>query len=84
VAHRGIGTDDGHALAGFGVAVGGVAFASGAGCVAGIVVLPAAIGLTVTFGCVVFTVLGVQIARREGGRTLQASPNLTAPAVAAG
>jgi len=29
-------------------------------------VLPAAIGLTVTFGCVVFAAYGVQIARHEG------------------
>jgi hypothetical protein len=70
-------------LAAFGVAVGVVAFASGAGYVAGVVVLPAAIGLTVTFGCVVFTVLGVQIARREGGRSLATGPSLAAPAVAA-
>jgi hypothetical protein len=72
------------ALAAFGVAVGVIAFASGAGYVAGIVVLPAAIGLTVTFGCVVFTVLGVQIARRESARALGTSPNLAASAVAAG
>jgi hypothetical protein len=72
------------ALAGFGAAVGVVAFASGAGYVAGIVVLPAAIGLSVTFGCVVFAVLGVQIARREGARALRSSPSLTASAVAAG
>jgi len=72
------------ALAAFGVAVGVVAFASGAGYVAGIVVLPAAIGLTVTLGCVVFTVLGVQIARREGGRSLRTSPSLAASPVAAG
>jgi len=71
------------ALAAFGVVVGVVAFASGAGYVAGVVVLPAAIGLTVTFGCVVFTVLGVQIARREGGRALATGPSLAAPAVAA-
>jgi len=72
------------ALAAFGVAVGVVAFASGAGYVAGIVVLPAAIGLTVTSGCVVFAVLGVQIARRESGRALRTSPSLAASAVAAG
>jgi hypothetical protein len=72
------------ALAAFGAAVGVVAFASGAGYVAGIVVLPAAIGLTVTLGCVVFTVLGVQIARREGGRAPRTSPSLAASPVAAG
>jgi hypothetical protein len=72
------------ALAGFGMAVGVVAFASGAGYVAGIVVLPAAIGLTVTLGCVVFTVLGVQIARRESRRALRTSPSLAASPVAAG
>ena len=56
------------ALASFGIAVGVVAVLSGAGYVLGILVLPAAIGLTVTFGCVVFTAFGIQIARYEGGR----------------
>jgi hypothetical protein len=53
-------------LALFGIAVGVVAFASGAGYVLGVLVLPAAIGLTVTLGCVVFAAYGVQIARHEG------------------
>lgn len=71
------------ALAAFGIVVGVVAVVSGAGYVAGIVVLPAAIGLTVTFGCVVFAVLGVQLARRESGRALRArTPSLAASAVA--
>ena len=54
------------AIALFGIAVGVVALASGAGYVLGVFVLPAAIGLTVTFGCVVFAAYGVQIARHEG------------------
>ena len=56
------------ALASFGLAVAVVALASGVGYVLGILVVPAAIGLTVTFGCVVFAAYGVQIARHEGGR----------------
>ena len=56
------------ALASFGLAVAAVALASGVGYVLGILVVPAAIGLTVTFGCVVFAAYGVQIARHEGGR----------------
>ena len=56
------------ALAVFGIAVGAVALLSGAGYVLGILVLPAAIGLTVTLGCVVFAAYGVQIARRERGQ----------------
>jgi len=72
------------ALAAFGIVVGIVALASGAGYVAGMFILPAAIGLTVTFGCIVFAVLGVQIARRESSRALRArtTPNLAASAVA--
>jgi hypothetical protein len=66
-------------LAVFGIAVGVVALVSGAGYVGGILILPAAIGLTVTFGCVVFAVLGVQIARRESARALRAR---TAPTLA--
>ena len=56
------------ALASFGLTVAAVALASGVGYVLGILVVPAAIGLTVTFGCVVFAAYGVQIARHEGGR----------------
>ncbi len=56
----------------FGIAVGGVALASGLGYVTGAVVLPPAIGLTVTLGCAVFAALGVQIARREGGAVARA------------
>ncbi len=56
------------ALASFGLAVGAVALASGAGYVLDVLVVPAAIGLTVTFGCVVFAAYGIQIARHEGGR----------------
>lgn len=56
------------ALASFGLAVGAAALVSGAGYVLGVLVLPAVIGLTVTFGCVVFAAYGVQIARREGAR----------------
>ncbi|HEY2386292.1 MAG TPA: hypothetical protein VGK30_04975 [Candidatus Binatia bacterium] len=53
-------------LASFGIAVGAVALVSGAGYVLGILVVPAAIGLTVTLGCVVFAAYGVQITRHEG------------------
>jgi hypothetical protein len=72
------------ALAAFGIVVGMVAFVSGAGYVGGILVLPAAIGLTVTFGCLVFAILGVQIARRESSRASSArnTANLAASAVA--
>ncbi len=69
------------ALAAFGIVVGIVAFVSGAGYVGGVLVLPSAIGLTVTFGCVVLAVFGVQIARREGSRGVRA-PALAASAVA--
>lgn len=55
-------------LALFGLAVGAAAAASGAGYVGGVVVLPATIGLSVTFGCVVFAVYGVQLWRRESRR----------------
>ena len=51
-------------VAAFGIVVGVVAAASGAGYVTGMVILPAAIGLSVTLGCVVFAVFGVQLARR--------------------
>ena len=72
------------ALAAFGIAVGAVAFLSGAGYVLGALVWPSAIGLTVTLGCVVFAVLGVQIVRRDSGRAPAArpAPNLVPPAVA--
>jgi len=71
------------ALAAFGIAVGVVALVSGAGYVAGVLVVPPAIGLAVTFGCVVFAVLGVQIARHERrGRSLDAAAGLAASAVA--
>lgn len=62
-------------LALFGVVVGAVAAASGAAYVGGLAVFPAAIGLSVTFGCVVFAVLGVQLWRRD-------SRALSAPATA--
>jgi len=48
-----------------GIAVGALALASGFGYVTGAVVVPPAIGLTITLGCAVFAALGVQIARRE-------------------
>jgi hypothetical protein len=71
------------ALAAFGMAVAIVAVVSGAGYVLGLFVLPSAIGLAVTFGCVVFAVFGVQIARHEGSRVSRtlAAP-LPAPAIA--
>ena len=47
------------------MAVGAAAAASGLGYAIGLVQLPLAIGLTVTFGCVVVAALGVQIARSE-------------------
>ena len=59
-------------LALFGMAVGAVAAASGSAYVGGLAVFPAAIGLSVTFGCVVFAVFGVQLWRRESGRALAA------------
>ncbi len=49
----------------FGIVVGLAAAASGVCSVTGLVQLPLVIGLTVTFGCVVLAVLGVQIARTE-------------------
>ena len=49
----------------FGIVVGLAAAVSGLGSVTGLVQLPLVIGLTVTFGCVVLAVLGVQIARTE-------------------
>ena len=52
-------------LSQFGMAVGAAAAASGLGYAIGLVQLPLAIGLTVTFGCVVVAALGVQIARSE-------------------
>jgi hypothetical protein len=52
-------------LSQFGMAVGAAAAASGLGYTIGLVQLPLAIGLTVTFGCVVVAALGVQIARTD-------------------
>ena len=49
----------------FGILVGLAAAGSGLGSVTGLVQLPLVIGLTVTFGCVVLAVLGVQIVRSE-------------------
>ncbi|MBV8441548.1 MAG: hypothetical protein JO312_13475 [Hyphomicrobiales bacterium] len=49
----------------FGVLVGAAAAASGLASAIGLFLLPLAIGLTVTFGCVVLAALGVQIARTE-------------------
>src|SRR5271165_5305723 len=49
----------------FGILVGLAAAGSGLGSVTGLVQLPLVIGLTVTFGCVVLAVLGVQIVRTE-------------------
>ena len=71
-------------LAAFGIGVGIVALMSGASYVGGILILPAAIGLTVTFGCIVLAVLGVQIARRESGRALRARTAPTLGSVVAG
>ncbi len=48
-----------------GILVGAAAAASGLASAIGLVQLPLAIGLTVTFGCVVLAALGVQIARTE-------------------
>jgi hypothetical protein len=47
----------------FGVAVGAAAALSGLGYVTDLAHLPLVIGLTVTFGCVVFAALGLRIAR---------------------
>ena len=55
-------------LASFGIAVGALALASGGGYVLGVVVLPTAIGISVTFGCAVFAAFGVQLARRDAAR----------------
>ena len=52
-------------LAYLGMLVGALAALSGAGYWAGVLHLPLVIGLTVTFGCVILAVLGVQMARRE-------------------
>ena len=60
------------ALAGVGILIGIVAVASGAGYVGGMFVAPAALGLSVTCGCVVFAILGVQMARRESTRPSRA------------
>ncbi len=54
-------------LSQFGIAVGAAAAASGLGYTIGLFQLPLAIGLTVTFGCIVVAALGVQIARSEPG-----------------
>ena len=69
------------ALDRFGIAVGAVALASGFGYVTGTMVVPPAIGLTVTLGSAVFAALGMQIARREG--TAAARVPLTATLVSA-
>jgi hypothetical protein len=60
------------AFAGFGIVVGVAALVSGSAYVSGLLVVPPALGLTVTLGCVVFAALGAQIARHEDGRTLRA------------
>jgi hypothetical protein len=70
------------ALAVFGIAVGIVAVVSGAGYVLGLLVLPSAIGLAVTFGCIVFAAFGVQIARYEGSPTSRPLPARTLAASA--
>ena len=69
----------------FGIAVGAVALVSGMGYVTGTLVLPPAIGLTVTLGCTVFAALGMQIAHREGTQPSRAQGSASlAAAVATG
>ena len=58
-------------LALFGMVVGMVAAASGTAYVTGLAVVPWAIGLSVTFGCVVFAVFGIRLWRNDGTRTLR-------------
>jgi hypothetical protein len=53
-----------------GIAVGVAAAISGLGAALGVLHLPLVIGLSVTFGCVILTALGLKIAR--GGRTVVA------------
>lgn len=72
------------ALSVFGLLVGAVAAASGAGYVAGVLIAPAAIGLSVTLGCVVFTIFGAQIVRREGTRGSRARAAQLAASTVAG
>jgi hypothetical protein len=61
------------ALAAFGIAVGSVAALSGVAYVSGLLILPPAIGLSVTLGCVVFAVYGAQLMRREGRHAARVS-----------
>jgi hypothetical protein len=49
----------------FGIAVAAAAAVSGFGYISGLLHVPLVVGLTVTFGCIVLAVLGVQIARKE-------------------
>ncbi len=51
------------AVAVLGMAIGAAAAISGLGYLAGLIHLPLVIGLTVTFGCVILTALGVRIMR---------------------
>ena len=71
-------------LAVFGIGVGAVALASGLGYVTGTLILPPALGLTVTLGCVVFAVFGVQIIRYEGAGSPAGIAAGLRPAVATG
>ena len=48
-----------------GIAIGAAAAISGFGAAIGIVHLPLVIGLSVTFGCVILTALGLKIARAD-------------------
>lgn len=72
------------ALAIVGILIGAAAAVSGAGYVAGIMVAPTVIGLSVTFGCVVFAVFGAQLARGASTRSSPARTSTLAASATAG